>query len=51
MAWKGVTPLVKLVCGTYEKGVKVLPELLSRYQACWHPSEALPKWDITITPG
>jgi hypothetical protein len=51
MTWKGIAPLVKLVCGTYEKGVNVLPELLTPYQAFWYPSETLPKWDITIIPA
>jgi Rhodopirellula transposase DDE domain len=51
MVWKGIAPIVSLIDGTYEKGIKVLPEVLSRYQPFWQRSATLPRWDITILPG
>jgi len=50
MAWNGIQPIVYLVEGIYEKGVKVLPEVLEACQSFWKRSDILPKWDITITP-
>jgi hypothetical protein len=32
MTWKGIKPLVNLVEGTYEKGVKVLAKELEQLQ-------------------
>ncbi|MGI0495213.1 hypothetical protein ACN4EG_25830 [Alkalinema pantanalense CENA528] len=51
MTWKAVAPVVYLVEGFYEKGVKVLAEELEFYLPCWQPSETLPKWNITILPN
>ncbi|UIE38358.1 hypothetical protein KIK02_01480 [Leptodesmis sichuanensis A121] len=50
MTWKAMNPVVYLVEGIYEKGVKVLAEELADYLPFWQRSEALPKWDITILP-
>jgi transposase len=50
MTWKAMTPLVYLVKGIYEKGVKLLSEQLKSYLPFWQRSDALPKWDITIPP-
>jgi hypothetical protein len=50
MTWKAVAPVVYLVEGIYETGVKVLAEELESYLSCWQRSESLPKWDITISP-
>ena len=50
MIWKGIAPIVNLVEAAYPKGIKVLPDELQQYQAFWHRSELLPKWDITIVP-
>lgn len=50
MTWKAIAPVVYLVEGIYEKGVKVLPEELADYLPSWQRSETLPKWDITICP-
>jgi hypothetical protein len=50
MSWKGMAPLVQCVETVYEKGIKVLPQELEQYLACWQRSETLPKWDITIVP-
>ncbi|PSB14066.1 hypothetical protein C7B65_26775 [Phormidesmis priestleyi ULC007] len=51
MTWKGIAPTVQLVDPIYEKGIKVLPEELERYQPFWHRSKTLSKWDITIVPA
>jgi hypothetical protein len=51
MTWKGIAPIVHFMAGTYEKTIKVLPEVLKRYQPFWQRSETLPKWDITIVPS
>ena len=51
MTWKGIAPIVHLMAGTYEKSIRVLPEVLNRYQPFWQRSETLPKWDITIVPS
>ncbi len=50
MTWKGIQPIVHLVEGIYEKGIWVDKEELAAYQEHWHPSENLPKWDVTILP-
>jgi hypothetical protein len=50
MTWKAMSPLVYLVEGTYEKGIKVLTEELEFYLPFWQRSKVLPKWDVTISP-
>lgn len=50
MSWKAMAPVVYLVDGIYEKGIKLLAEELEPYLPFWQRSEALPKWDITILP-
>jgi hypothetical protein len=50
MSWKAMSPVVYLVDGIYEKGVKVLAEELEAYLPFWERSETLPQWDITISP-
>ena len=51
MTWKAMAPVVYLVEGIDEKGVKVLAEELTDYLPFWQRSETLPKWDITILPN
>jgi hypothetical protein len=51
MTWKAMTPVVYLVEGIYEEGVKVLAEELADYLPFWQRSETLSKWDITILPN
>jgi len=51
MTWKGIKPLVHLVEGTYEKGMKVLAKELEQLQPFWQRSEASPKWDVTVLPS
>ena len=50
MKWKGIQPIVHLVEDLYEKGIRVDKEELAAYREHWHPSENLPKWDVTILP-
>jgi hypothetical protein len=51
MRWKAMAPVVCLVDGIYEKGVKLLAEELEPYLPFWQRSETLPKWDVTILPA
>lgn len=51
MTWKALAPVVYLVDGIDEKGVKALAEALESYRPFWQRSETLPKWDITILPA
>ena len=50
MTWNGFEPMIHLVEGTYEKGIKVPTDELEPYQQQWQRSESLPKWDIKIVP-
>jgi transposase len=50
MTWKAVSPMIYLVEGIYEKGIKVLNEELESYLSFWQRSEDLPKWDVSIIP-
>lgn len=50
MCWKAMDPVVYLVDGIYEKGVKLLAKELEPYLPFWQRSETLSKWDITILP-
>ncbi len=50
MTWKGLSPLVRLVERTYEKGVIASAQELESLQPFWQRSETLPKWDVTICP-
>ena len=50
MTWKGMKPLIHLVEGTYEKNISVPGDELASFKQQWHPSDSLPKWDITIIP-
>lgn len=51
MMWKGQSPVVHHVSQPYEKGISVDANELASFLVDWHPSEVLPKWAITITPG
>ncbi len=42
MAWNGIQRIVHLVEGIYEKGVKVLPEVLEACQSFWKRSGIYP---------
>jgi len=51
MTWKGLSPLVRLVERTYEKGVIASAQELESLHPFWQRSETLPKWDVTICPS
>ncbi|WP_337907203.1 ISAzo13-like element transposase-related protein [Iningainema tapete] len=50
MTWNGVSPVVKLFEGSYEKGVTVGSEELEMLKHFWLRSVDLPKWDVTVVP-
>ena len=50
MKWKGKHPTVQLIKNTYKKGITVPSSELQSLQQFWHPSDDLPKWDVTIVP-
>jgi hypothetical protein len=50
MSWKAMAPVVYLVDGFYQKGIKLLAEELEPYLPFWQRSKTLPKWDVTISP-
>jgi len=51
MTWKGVSPFVRLVEGTYPKQISVPKHELKAFEQLWHRSELLPQWDISISPA
>ncbi len=50
MTWKGICPVVRLLEGTYETGVRVVKKAFGPFQQRLQRSEELPKWSITIEP-
>lgn len=50
MTWKGVSPFVHLVEGTYPKQISVPKHELKVFEQQWQRSETLPKWDISVSP-
>ena len=50
MKWKGKMPVIHLVEGVYEKGIRVSQDVLEELKQFWHRSETLPKWDVIIQP-
>jgi len=50
MTWKGTHPVVKLLEGTYETGVRVAKEAFRPFQKRLLRSEKLPKWSLTVEP-
>jgi len=50
MTWKGICPVVRLLEGTYETGVRVAKKAFGPFQQRLQRSEKLPKWSITIEP-
>ncbi|MDA0268820.1 MAG: transposase [Cyanobacteria bacterium] len=50
MTWKGISPLVHFVQGSYPKKIAVPKDELAHYERQWQRSEALPKWDVSIVP-
>ena len=50
LTWKGLSPVVQLVEGSYPKHVSVPTDELAEYERHWQRSETLPKWDVLVTP-
>ncbi len=50
MKWKGHAPVIHLVEGVYEKGIKVGQKVLDELKQFWQRSKTLPKWDVVIQP-
>ncbi|MEM7649927.1 MAG: ISAzo13 family transposase, partial [Cyanobacteria bacterium P01_A01_bin.70] len=50
MTWKGISPVVRLIEGTYPKHISVPKDELDKYEQHWQRSETLPKWDVLVVP-
>ncbi len=50
MTWKGVTPIVRLLDKTYEKGVRLSEKVFRPIDDRLQRSELLPKWSAVILP-
>ena len=50
MTWKSLHPVVKLLEGVYETGVRVTKEAFLSFQKRLQRSKTLPKWSVTIEP-
>jgi hypothetical protein len=50
MTWRGVAPLVHLLDGVYETGVRLSPRLFHPIAARLERSDSLPKWSLVIHP-
>lgn len=50
MTWKGIHPVVRLLEGAYETGVRVAKKTFKQFQQRLQRSETLPKWSVTIEP-
>jgi hypothetical protein len=50
MTWRGVTPIVHLLDGVYETGVRLLPRVFRPIAARLERSTSLPKWSLIISP-
>lgn len=50
MTWKGLHPIVHLLEGTYETGVRVAKKAFKQFQQRLERSETLPKWSLNIEP-
>ena len=51
MTWKGIHPIVRLLEGTYETGVRVAKKAFKQFQQRLQRSKTLPKWSVTIEPN
>jgi len=51
MTWKDLHPIVHLLEGVYETGVRVVKKAFKQFQQRLHRSETLPKWSVTIEPN
>jgi hypothetical protein len=50
MRWRGQAPVVKRLHGDYPDGVRLTRAQMRPYEGRLNRSQALPKYDITITP-
>ena len=50
MTWKGVSPLVRFLDKTYEKGVRLSKKAFRSFSDRLKRSKLLPKWSVTIGP-
>ena len=50
MTWRGVAPIVHLLEGVYETGVRLLPKVFRPIAARLERSKSLPKWSLVIHP-
>lgn len=50
MTWKGIKATVKLLQGTYEKGVKLKKQEMEKFEQQLKRSDLLPKWDVCLDP-
>ncbi len=51
MTWKGISPIVKVIEGVYETGVKVAKKAFRVIQKRLSRHHDLGKWDVVIQPG
>jgi hypothetical protein len=51
MTWRGVRPLVQLLEGTYETGVRLSKSAFRPIATRLNRSEVLPKWSVVIQPN
>ena len=50
MTWKGISPVVNLIEGVYEKGVKLTKKAFGKCEKRLIRNEALPKYSVIIQP-
>lgn len=51
MTWKGISPIVKVLEGAYQTGVKVAKAAFRALENRLCRNKALPKWDVRISPA
>lgn len=51
MTWRGVRPLVQLLEGTYETGIRLSKAAFRPIATRLQRSETLPKWSVVIQPN
>lgn len=50
MTWRGIAPVVHLLEGTYDRGVKLTKQAFQSYAQRLQRSATLSKWSLTISP-
>ncbi len=51
MTWKGISPIVKILEGVYQTGVKVAKTAFRALENRLSRNNGLPKWDVRISPA